>query len=177
VIRKAAGVSNVDNRNGGSTPRPDPTILTTTQLLREVDALRTLVRGWVDALQVLMESQIKGAVENIVTRLNGNDTALVAALQAQKEAAAKQTENFTAILNESKLGVAKQVDAMNEKIDDLKERLSEQGGKSSGISSTVTMVIAITAAMASVIAVVLSFSRETPVVRSLTSMASYLFNQ
>jgi len=122
----------LDDDNRITTPRPDPTLLTTAQLLREIDGLRSVVRGWVDNLQVLLETQLIGSVKTISTRLDGNDTALVAALQAQKEAAAKQTENFTAILDESKRGTTKQIDALNEKIDDIKDRMTRFEGIAGG---------------------------------------------
>src|ERR1700730_18142228 len=41
-----------------SRPDPDPTLLTTAALLREIDQLKNLTRGWVDALQLLLESQL-----------------------------------------------------------------------------------------------------------------------
>src|SRR3984893_19600766 len=41
-----------------SRPDPDPTLLTTAALLREIDQLKNLTRGWVDALQLFLESQL-----------------------------------------------------------------------------------------------------------------------
>jgi hypothetical protein len=42
-----------------SKPDPDPTLLTTAALLREIDQLKNLTRGWVDALQLLLESRLQ----------------------------------------------------------------------------------------------------------------------
>ncbi len=51
--------------NGGSTPVPDPTILTTQQLVREIAALREI-----------LERQIAAITDKIETRLDGMDKAI-----------------------------------------------------------------------------------------------------
>lgn len=51
--------------DGGSTPRPDPTLLTTQQLIREIAALREIV-----------ETRLNGNREVLETRLNGMDKAI-----------------------------------------------------------------------------------------------------
>jgi ferritin-like metal-binding protein YciE len=123
-------------------PNPDPSVVANERLeeakvalRREISANRDETQGWIDRLQVILErdginlkmflvEKIEGGLRNIGTRLDGNDTALVAALKAQKEEAAKQTENFKEVLGESKKGTEKQFDSLNEKIEDYKDRLN-----------------------------------------------------
>jgi polyhydroxyalkanoate synthesis regulator phasin len=143
-------------------PNPDPSLATNERLANAIDVLsgrmernREEARAWVDALQLLLEEKVNGAIRILETRLNGNDTALVAALQAQKEAAQKQTDSFAAILSESKSGSTKQIDGLNEKIDDLKERMSESGGRAEGSGHTTSMIIAGAAALAAIASVVI----------------------
>lgn len=138
-------------------PNPDPSVIANERLAEalllvngRMERNREEARGWIDSLQVLLEEKIMGGLENIKTRLDGNDTALVAALKAQKEEAAKQTENFKEVLGESKKGTEKQIDSLNEKIEDLKKRVFESGGKSEGISNTVVMIISLIAAAAAI---------------------------
>lgn len=148
-------------------PNPDPSVIANERLKEALVLVNTTMarnhvetRGWVDSLQILQESNLRGAVKILETRLNGNDTALVAALQAQKEAAQKQTDSFAAILSESKSGSTKQIDGLNEKIDDLKERMSESGGKSQGIGQALTMIIAAIAMVAAVTSVSVVLFRQ-----------------
>jgi hypothetical protein len=169
-------------------PNPDPSVVSNermeeakVELRREMVSRHTESRGWVDSLQVLLEREIarvsafviekiEGGLRNIGTRLDGNDTALVAALKAQKEEAAKQTENFKEVLGESKKGTEKQFDSLNEKIDDVKDRLNrveatnvgasynrsdshqEAALRQHGVQNTISTI----AAIASVLAVLIS---------------------
>lgn len=148
-------------------PNPDPSLATNerlalakSELEHRMERNRTEAKGWTDSLQVLLEEKITGGNEIIKTRLDGNDTALVAALQAQKEAATKQTENFTAILDESKKGTMKQIDAISDKIDDLKERMSETGGRNAGVSYTIALVVACLAAVAAIITAFITLTQH-----------------
>jgi hypothetical protein len=134
-----------DLRGGKSDPDPSP--LTTAALLREIDQLHNLVRGWVDALQVLMEAQLKGVVANIETRLNGNDTALQAALQAAEKAVAKQNDSFAIATKKSEDALFKQIDqlgvlintankGLEDKINDVRDRMTRFEGSVQGKSSS-----------------------------------------
>lgn len=143
-------------------PNPDPSLATNERLANAIDLLtsrmernREEAKGWVEALQILLEAKMEGGLKNIGTRLDGNDTALVAALKAQKEEAAKQTENFKEVLGEIKMGIAKQFDSLIAQINDLKERMSDTGGHTRGIGSMVTTVIAAASALAAVTSVVI----------------------
>ena len=162
----------------GNIPNPDPSLATNerlenakAELRREISANHQESKGWVEALQILHEGRIEsgmrllvekidGGIRNIGTRLDGNDTALVAALKAQKEEAAKQTENFKEVLGESKKGTEKQIDSLNEKIEDLKKRVFESGGKSQGIGASASMIIAAVAAIAAIVSVFVVMSKS-----------------
>jgi hypothetical protein len=154
-----------ESQAAGSPTNPlyqDPTALTD----KAIERASAIFDNKIAALREFMTEKVEGSVEIIKTRLDGNDTALVAALQAQKEVATKQTENFTAILDESKKGTTKQIDALNEKIDDLEKRVFEDGGRSSGIGTTVTMAIAVIAVLVSIATAVITLSRPAAVIRS-----------
>src|ERR1017187_5958008 len=89
----------------------DPTALTDRAIEKSEDKF---VERLASQKEFIVE-KIEGSIAIIKARLDGNDTALVAALAAAGKAAEKQTENFTAILDESKRGSTKQIDALNEK--------------------------------------------------------------
>lgn len=191
-------------------PNPDPSVVANERLAeakielrREMASNRNEAKGWIEALQVLLEGRIgslsgfliekiEGGLRNIGTRLDGNDTALVAALKAQKEEAAKQTENFKEVLGESKKGTEKQFDSLNEKIDDVKDRLNRVEATNVGAASNRSdsqqetslrqhnsqNIIGIVAAAASLLAVLISLSaaiytmtRTPPIITSLPQHA------
>jgi hypothetical protein len=162
-------------------PNPDPSLATNErledakqQLRREMAVIREESKSWIEDLQLFLERKVEsgdallsekvtGGLRNIGTRLDGNDTALVAALKAQKEEAAKQTENFKEVLGEIKAGIAKQFDSLVNQLNEVKLRMSESGGRSVGMSSTVGMVISAIAALAAIISVAVVLSRPSSV--------------
>src|ERR1700730_9614788 len=98
-------------------------------------------KGWVDSLQLLHEEKIKrsedatSSLDRVVqTRLAGSETALNAAMAASDKVTQKIELNISSVLMELKAGFAKQIDSINEKIDDLKERMSESSGRAHGTS-------------------------------------------
>jgi hypothetical protein len=124
-------------------PIPDPSIATVAGL----STLRSEVRSWVDSLQLLHESKIDSSVTLLIekisgaedktanldrvvqTRLAGSETALNAAMAAADKVTQEIKLNFGAVVNELKSGMTKQIDACNEKIEDLKKRVFESGGR------------------------------------------------
>jgi hypothetical protein len=130
-------------------PVPDPTVLTTQQLLREVDRLQILidrlpgiVRDEVANIQALHDEKFASITLQFAERDKRTEqlsiadkTAIAAALQAQKEAAGAQNEANAAAIAKSEAGFTKQIDqittlisagakASDDKIDDIKDRLS-----------------------------------------------------
>jgi len=153
----------------GGKPDPDPTILTTQALLREVASLKELFEtrfsGVEDSIDLIRErvGHTHDVIDEKVTHLkdltdekfNGiavrfaearylteqtsrNDKlALDAALQAQKEDVGKQNDSNNASISKTEVLFTKQIDGLNDKIDDIKSRFiandSQTKGKSEGI--------------------------------------------
>jgi uncharacterized protein with von Willebrand factor type A (vWA) domain len=165
----------VNSLSASNIPNPDPSLATNERLenarieiRREMLSKHDEAKGWVDALQVLLERMIESnhrlADQKIVsaeaatatldrvvqTRLAGSETALNAAMAAADKVTQKIEINFVSVMNEMKAGMAKQLDGLNEKIDDLKERMSESGGRSSGVSHTASLIISLVSAVAAI---------------------------
>lgn len=109
-------------------PDPDPTLLTTQALLREIQNLREYFESKFAAAAELSASRLGGIDRRFIeqdTRItllteNAKD-AIAAALQAVKESGNKTEAGFT-----------KQIDGQNSKIDDLKERVQLSEGTKRG---------------------------------------------
>jgi uncharacterized protein with von Willebrand factor type A (vWA) domain len=168
----------------GNILNPDPSLATnerlanaTTLINDRIERTRNEVKGWVEALQLLEERERQAAgrlfeqkissaedktnnLDRVVqTRLAGSETALNAAMSAADKVTQEIKLNFGAVMNETKAGIAKQVEGLDEKIEDLKKRVFESGGRVQGVSSVVTLVIAGLAALAAISAVVITLSR------------------
>jgi hypothetical protein len=166
-------------------PNPDPSIITTARLAEAVsvinfrmDTVREEIRRWVDSLQLLHEEKIKGAEDKtanldrvVQTRLAGSETALNAAMAASDKVVAKIETGVGAIMNEMKASFTKQIDSLDEKIDDLKERMSESGGHKQGTSQMIAWIIAAIAALAAVAMFITVLSRPAPEVHVTGSVA------
>lgn len=159
-------------------PVPDPTVLTTDQLLREVKSLKeileTRLNGMDTAIELLQHTSdrfptridekivaLKEVHEekfrSIATQFAERDTrtdqtsrdskvAVDAALQAAKEAVGEQNRSSALAIAKSEAATQKQIDqqslliqgtakASDEKIDDIKERLTRIEGKGEGVSA------------------------------------------
>lgn len=167
-----------------SRPLPDPTVLTTQQLQREIMALREIIEARLagnDKLSNVLQSQvdsrsdsIKAEVghlrteheekfKSIATQFTERDirteqtardskVAVDAALQAQKEAAGAQNESNAASISKSEAAFTKQIDQIgvimsttvkgtDEKIEDIKTRITQIEGRSAGHGETWGYVI------------------------------------
>ena len=173
-------------------PNPDPSLATNERLAMarsDIEAQmyrnRDEGRRWIEQLQLLLEEKIKGAEDKtanldrvVQTRLAGSETALNAAMAAADKVTQKQADNFDAVLNESKIGLTKQIDNLNEKIDGIKMGMSESGGRTQGIGQMATMIIAAIAAVAATVAVIITLTRSpvpaTSNIRSLMGIAASL---
>jgi hypothetical protein len=151
----------------GSRPVPDPTILTTEQLHREIASTRELVVGEIRHLSELTDEKFRAVedrfrnvddkFEDVAQRTAEQKTdtkdALDAALQAAKDAVALQTEAFDAATRKSESAVTKQIDALgtlvekssdakDEKINDLKSRLDRIEATATAMRVLVALSIA-----------------------------------
>lgn len=199
----------------GGRPDPDPTILTTQRLLREVALSREIIEtrlvGNDKAIELLQQTtnKIPDLIKDEVTQLKelhaekftsfsaqqeiqfdgiatqfaerdkrteqlsiADKTAIAAALQAQKEAAAAQNESNATANNKMELNFAKLIEAqqlaqqamqknMDDKFNDLKGRQDRGEGSSSGVGNMVGYIfggVSLAALLVTVVIVVLKFA-------------------
>ncbi len=106
-------------------PKADPTKLTT-------DAV-ALAKG---EIEKLFDEKLKGLRELILQKFTGvateftmRDIALAAAFKAAEAQGKQQNESNTLAIDKSGEGFTKQIDSLDDKIDDLKERIADLAGK------------------------------------------------
>jgi len=136
----------------GSVPSPDPTVLTTEALLREITAVTILLHTEVAALKEKVEIQLTERMHTLNERFKAQDlqfdlaerqrieqkqdtkTAVDAALQAQKEAVREQVTASSLSIAKSETATGKQLEQLagsfataiagaNTAITDLKDRV------------------------------------------------------
>lgn len=98
--------------------KPDPTTLTT----NAVNAAK-------QDIEKLFNEKLHGMREVIDEKFSGRDTALAAALKAAQELVKQQNDSNTVAANKAEQAVAKQIDVLILRIDDLKERIGELSRK------------------------------------------------
>jgi hypothetical protein len=125
-----------------------------------------------------LEEKIHGAEDKtasldrvVQTRLAGSETALNAAMAAADKVTQKIEIGVGSVMAEMKQGFSKQIDSINEKIDDLKKRMFESGGRSEGQGHLVGWIFAAIAAFAAIGMFIVVFSRE-PAHTAPTSLRS-----
>jgi len=137
--------------------RPDPSRLTTAQLIREMASLRAI-----------MEAKYDGRIDVLKTRMDGNDTALVAALQAAKELVGVNNQFATKAIDQQGSAFKASLDSTTNMISDVKDRLTRIEGRTSGAGSTVATTVAIAAAGAAVFIAMLTWnSHQQPAAAAL----------
>jgi hypothetical protein len=110
-------------RAGGSVPSPDPTILTTAALYREINTLQVLLEQRLGALETVFSERllawqlsIKGQFDTIerqrIEQKADTKSALDAALQAAKDAVALQTEASDKAIAKSETATSKAIDQL-----------------------------------------------------------------
>lgn len=129
-----------------SRPIPDPTKLTTEQLLRELGQLEKFMNARVDALEQVLQLQIDAAREAVAVQASGADRAVAKA----EVSTGKSIENLQMILRTG-------FDSIDTQIGDLKGRLirveeSRSVGQTgyTNTLSTIMLVVAVTAVLISV---------------------------
>jgi polyhydroxyalkanoate synthesis regulator phasin len=178
----------------GSIPVPDPSVLTTQALLREIGGLRELLSQRVESIEKAVEvahnnlvrvptdvdrtvghlrevvhekfNTVSERFDGIATQFAERDTrveqtarageeALKAALQAAKELVGTQSASFSISIDKAEAATEKRFDAANDKIEDLKERLTLLEGQGRGKVDAVATRQASTFNVANVISVIL----------------------
>src|SRR6185312_10005196 len=102
----------------GMIPVPDPTKLTT-------DAVALAKTE----LKELFDVKLSGFRELMTEKFAGRDTALAAALKAAQELVKQQNDSNTLAIDKAADAFTKQLDSLDEKINDIKERISELAGR------------------------------------------------
>jgi hypothetical protein len=161
------------SEQGLSTPRPDPTILTTEQLHREISGLREFVLGEVRHVGELSDEKFSAVdahfvaiAERMAEQKTDTKVAVDAALQAAKEAVSMQTEASDKAIAKSEAAITKQIDALavlveksseakDEKIDDLKTRLDRLEGRSQGTQMSAGLLFGAVGGLAAVIGIII----------------------
>jgi len=146
--------------NGGK-PDPDPTILTTENLRREISNLKDLLTANIAASKELVISELNSQIAVTQERFVGiatqfierdrrtdqlslaDKTAVAAALQAAKEAVGAQNisnsvaltkmeDNFTKLIDQGQAQLQLMASNLDDKINDLKARIDTREGQSAG---------------------------------------------
>ena len=187
-------------------PIPDPTVLTTQQLTREILAIRELIEARLDGMDKAINliqaqsdrapSHIQTTIEAAVGRLQelhnekfisietqfkerdvrteqtskDNKVAIDAALQAQKEAVGKQNESNSQAIAKSEAAFIKQIDQIgmliatmgkgtDDKIRDIKDRLTTIEGLKKGGNDVWGYVAAVVGLAVAVLAVIFKIAK------------------
>jgi len=116
----------MDLDDRGNIPIPDPSLLTTVQL-RESEVTQRQITDMEFRVQ---EERRRGLADLTTERFSAihqtfvaNDTALQAALRAQKEAAAQQNEANTTAIDKSEQAMIKLLSTQAEQLNDLKSQV------------------------------------------------------
>jgi len=161
----------------GGRPDPDPTVLTTENLQREIVGVKDLIERAINSLAALTAEQFKGVHRELelvearrVELKSDSGTTLAAALAAAKEAVGKTETNFAEQLKQLGVLAATEREAANKALVDLKERVqaiestklgnqeavnTRQASNSAiyaGIGAVVTLILALIAVVAFVAA-------------------------
>jgi uncharacterized membrane protein YdfJ with MMPL/SSD domain len=108
------------------TPRPDPTALTTQQLLREVDRLQGLIDKVPDIVrhEVARLQELHGEKFNsIATQFSERDKRALALYEANAAAIAKSEASFTKQIDQITTLISASVKNADDKIDDIKDTI------------------------------------------------------
>lgn len=136
-------------------PRPDPSALTTTQILTEIGHLREYMEVKLEVL----EQKFVGVQDQFESR----DRALTAALAAAKEAVEKSAFAMDRQIERILSMVEASGKAREAQLTDLKERMDRGEGKGSGQSATWGIVLAVIGAVVGVVgAVAVVYSLRGP---------------
>ena len=138
-----------DNPEHGWRPVPDPTVLTTQALLREIAALKELLVQSIQDAKVVRDEKFHNVdirfieMEKLrVQNVNSNNDAIAAALQAQKDSSAKTELVFTKQIDQLQILINTISRSTDEKIDDIKTRLDLGEGKGRGFSESWGIILA-----------------------------------
>lgn len=124
-------------------PIPDPTLLTTQAMEKSIAALKELQEEKITALSSLMMEKFRGVEQNF----SGRDTALAAALLAQKTSVEELNKSNALSAAKSEAGFDKRIEGIStlmaaqnkgsdDKITDLKDRITAMEARGKGIADS-----------------------------------------
>jgi hypothetical protein len=159
--------------NGGNsersdrTPSPDPTVLTTQALYREIEGLRELLEQRIDGLGGTVEQKFDLVESQRVEQKKDTKDAVDAALTAQKEAVREQTAASERAIAKSEAATSKQldqlsvtfttaIDAIQRELGEGKERLTAIEQRKAGAKEDRTALYASLGALALLIFLVIA---------------------
>ena len=108
------------NTKQGFVPSPDPTKLTTDAVSLLKTEISTIMDLRFEAQRDLLAEKFKGVSTEFAMR----DIALAAAFKAAEAAVKQQNESNTLAIDKAGTAFTKQIDGLDEKINDLKERMA-----------------------------------------------------
>jgi hypothetical protein len=187
---------------GDSRPVPDPTLLTTEGIRREVGMLRELLETRLDGMdramalfqenitrvptdvdkqvghlkalheEKFLSIEVQFRERDVRTEQTSRDSkvAVDAALQAAKEAVGEQNRSSALAIAKSETATVKQIDqqglliatatsGLNDKIDDLKARLTLMEGRGSGMLASWAVAVAVFGMLLGVGGLILALTR------------------
>lgn len=110
-------------RDSGSVPVPDPTALTTDAVSLAKIEVEKLFDVKLEVVNQKLEV-IGEKFTGVKTEFSMRDIALAAAFKAAEAQVKQQNESNTLAIDKAGEGFTKQIDSLDEKIDDLKERIA-----------------------------------------------------
>jgi hypothetical protein len=109
----------------GSVPVPDPTKLTTDAVAAATAQIEKLFDVKLNGAVALINEKFAG----VKTEFTMRDIALSAAFKAAEAAVSQQNNSNTLAIDKAGTAFTKQIDGLDEKIADLKERVAELSGR------------------------------------------------
>ena len=158
----------------GSRPVPDPTVLTTQQLYREITATREMAETLIDGLREILDEKFSTVFRQLslvelqrVEQKADTKAAVDAALTAQKEAVKEQTTASERAIAKSEASTTKQLEqlattfntankALDDKYDDLRDRLTSLESIKQGGKDTLTGIYALAGVTLTVVGLVVA---------------------
>jgi hypothetical protein len=110
----------IERTAASTVPVPDPTRLTTDAVAKLKDELTTIIDLRVEASRELYAEKFKG----VATEFTMRDIALAAAFKAAEAAVKQQNESNTLAADKAATAFTKQIDNLDEKINNLKEQMA-----------------------------------------------------
>jgi hypothetical protein len=114
----------------GLVPVPDPTKLTTDAVAALKSELTYITDLRFEALESLLLEKFKGVSTEFAMR----DIALAAAFKAAEAQVKQQNESNTLAIDKSGTAFTKQIEGLDDKIDDLKDRMTIMESRTAGIT-------------------------------------------